>query len=148
MLAAIQLENYYISRIEMQYTPDSEFIENKKINFSHSINYEDINKVNVTIDCSVSDKSGLLLSISLVGYFKIVLNAEEDDRDDLLNDEEIRQLCEENTLAILFPYVRSAISDISLKANVDPIILPTINILALVKKEREKRKQQLETTKE
>ncbi|MNO83554.1 preprotein translocase subunit SecB [compost metagenome] len=144
MLAAIQLENYYVSRIEMNYTPESDLIENKKVEFSHEVNYDGQVGAAVTIGCSVSDKSGLLIDITMVGYFKIALQKEEDDDKeveiDVLNDH-IHKLCEENTLSILFPYVRSTISDISLKANAEPIILPTINIIALIKKEKEKEKE-------
>lgn len=36
-----------------------------------------------------------------------------------------------NSIAILFPYVRAFISTMSLQANVQPVILPTINLMGL-----------------
>lgn len=36
-----------------------------------------------------------------------------------------------NSLAILFPYIRAFVSTISLQANVQPILLPTINLMGL-----------------
>lgn len=36
-----------------------------------------------------------------------------------------------NSLAILFPYIRAFVSTISLQANVNPIMLPTINLLPI-----------------
>lgn len=39
----------------------------------------------------------------------------------------------QNGLAILFPYVRAIISDITRMANVPPVILPSINIIEYLK---------------
>ncbi|WP_313636285.1 protein-export chaperone SecB [Empedobacter sp.] len=36
-----------------------------------------------------------------------------------------------NSLAILFPYVRSFVSTITLQANIPPVILPTLNLTKL-----------------
>jgi preprotein translocase subunit SecB len=128
LLASIQLESYYINRIQFEYTPDSTNVEEKGVRFGHKIEYMSSSKVvEVTINCHISDESGLNLEIILVGVFKADI-----DEDETLDNPRIKELCERNTLSILFPYLRSAISDISLKANIDPIILPTINILALI----------------
>ena len=36
-----------------------------------------------------------------------------------------------NSLAILFPYIRSFVSTITLQANIPPVILPTLNLVKL-----------------
>ncbi|MBQ2321387.1 MAG: protein-export chaperone SecB, partial [Bacteroidales bacterium] len=36
-----------------------------------------------------------------------------------------------NSVAIIFPYIRAFVSTISLQANVNPIVLPTINLTGL-----------------
>jgi preprotein translocase subunit SecB len=36
-----------------------------------------------------------------------------------------------NSIAIIFPYIRAFVSTISLQANVQPVILPTINLMGL-----------------
>ena len=36
-----------------------------------------------------------------------------------------------NSIAILFPYIRAFVSTMSLQANVQPIMLPTINLTGL-----------------
>lgn len=36
-----------------------------------------------------------------------------------------------NSIAIIFPYVRAMVSTLTLQANIQPIILPTINLLFL-----------------
>lgn len=136
MYAAIQLQSYYISNISFTYTPESENIENKKVHFTHEIDYKDNHEVEVIISCSIEDESGLFLSVDLHGIFSVKAEVEDSKKWGY----EIKDLCERNTLSILFPYLRSAISDISLKANVDPIILPTINILAIMDEQKEKKK--------
>lgn len=124
MLAEIQLKKYYISDMDFKYTPHSESEIEKNVSFKHQVAYPSDNTVEVSIYCKVSDESGLEIKVTMKGIFAITSN--NADLDD------VRVLCERNTLAILFPYLRSAISDISLKANVEPIILPTVNIVALI----------------
>lgn len=36
-----------------------------------------------------------------------------------------------NCLAIVFPYIRAFVSTISLQANVQPVVLPTVNLMGL-----------------
>lgn len=43
---------------------------------------------------------------------------------------------EPNAIAILYPYVRSIISTYTTNSNVDPIILPTINVVEMLKQEK------------
>lgn len=43
-----------------------------------------------------------------------------------------------NALAILFPYARAIISNITANANIEPLILPTVNINSLIKHQKEK----------
>lgn len=138
MLASIQLENYYLSKIDYTYSENTDDEEGLKIGFNHEINYLDDQKLEVIINSFISD-SGLELEVSLNGYFRVKIDSEDGTDDD---PEIIKELCEKNTLSILFPYLRSAVSDISLKANIRPIILPTINIVKLI--EDQKEKQQIE----
>lgn len=127
MLAEIQLKHYYLSQIQMDYNPESEEMEKNRVQFGHDIAYLDEDEVEVIIYCSINDECGSKLDVTLHGIFEVQI--------DLLDEDErhrLKTLCERNTLSILFPYLRSAISDISVKANIRPIILPTINILALI----------------
>lgn len=45
--------------------------------------------------------------------------------------EEIPNYFYSNSIAILFPYIRSMVSTLTLQANVKPIILPTMNLTPL-----------------
>lgn len=61
------------------------------------------------------------ISVEILGFF-------ESDNDDI-NSEGFLP----NALAILYPYLRSTITNITANANVQPLILPTINILSYLK---------------
>lgn len=60
------------------------------------------------------------MSVSVVGYFKLIA------------DENIEKY-KANAVAVLFPYVRSIISTYTAAANVNPLILPTVNINKMLK---------------
>ncbi|WP_145153163.1 protein-export chaperone SecB [Paenibacillus xylanexedens] len=134
MLAAIQLKHYYVSNIQFKYSPDSEDIQNKNVEFSHDINYGEDDNVTVILSCKISDDAGLLLDVTLIGYFEVTFDGEDEEK----RGYNVKDLCERNTLSILFPYLRSTISDVSVKANTEPIILPTINIVQLIEEQKER----------
>lgn len=48
-----------------------------------------------------------------------------------LTFEEIPEFFYANSIAILFPYIRSMVSTVTLQANVQPLILPTLNLVSL-----------------
>jgi preprotein translocase subunit SecB len=56
--------------------------------------------------------------------------AEFEFKDDL-TFEEIPEFFYGNSIAILFPYIRSMVSTVTLQANVQPMILPTLNLVSL-----------------
>lgn len=129
MFSSLQFTNYYVSKIEYRYNPESSDVDEAEVNFSHEIKYENLDKIEVTINCKVTDEAGLHLEVELHGIFSVKID------EGSIDDPIIKTLCERNTLSILFPYLRSSISDISTKANIPPIILPTINVLAMLDKE-------------
>lgn len=126
MHATIQFIKYYVSKIDFRYNPKSDEVPEGSVNFKHEIEYQG-NDVKVTLICNVSDEAGLQADVELVGIFTL-----DTDSGIPSDSQYIKNLCERNTLSILFPYLRSIVSDLSLKANMSPIILPTINILALL----------------
>ena len=54
--------------------------------------------------------------------------------------EEIPEYFYPNWLAIIFPYVRAFVSTVSLQANVQPVVLPTINLMGLTEELKEQTK--------
>ena len=68
------------------------------------------------------------MKLEITGVFEIENNATE---------VEARGLAETNAIAILFPYLRAMVTTYSANANVEPIIIPPINVLKMVNDKKE-----------
>lgn len=66
------------------------------------------------------------VTVKLSGYFEI--EETEPDRETILN---------ENAVAILFPYLRAELTLITSQPEVEPLVLPAVNINAMMKQETE-----------
>lgn len=129
MKAVIQLIDYKLLNIEF-INWEREQTEPGGLSFGHEITVLDSDHLSVEMDCSVGDEDGedgVYIRVVLKGLFHI-----EHDLAQGFESETLQEIFERNTLSILFPYLRSAISDITLKANIDPVIIPTVNINALL----------------
>ena len=81
---------------------------------------EDNNEAHIKVTCLLNDVENLRkVTIEIVGIFEIVLKD--------ASEEEIKKILAVNGVAILFPYVRAAMSVISSLDNENSILLPTIN---------------------
>lgn len=69
------------------------------------------------------------IDVSMIGYFELSGKATE---------EQITNLCKINGTAIMFPYIRSAITDLTKITNMEPLILPAINIHKLIESQSRK----------
>ncbi|WP_239733679.1 protein-export chaperone SecB [Mammaliicoccus sp. M-M49] len=75
------------------------------------------------------DESPFDLSVSIVGFFEL--------NSDGYEEEEYINLLKVNAVAILYPYLRSIVTDITSKANAfNPLILPPMNIASMLKEEK------------
>jgi preprotein translocase subunit SecB len=66
--------------------------------------------------------------VSLTGYFSVV---------DIIERAQLTNLLEINGTAVLFPFVRSTVADITRISNISPVIIPLINIHNMMKKKEE-----------
>lgn len=123
--ASVDLKRMYFKHIEFIRSDDDFDSVELKVNFnkSHQFN-QDSSEAIVTLSCKVSDvdESLLSLDVTIVGVFRCHHDC-EDVR---------RTLLSKNTVAILFPYLRSQISLITTQPDMPPITLPPINIEALL----------------
>lgn len=78
-------------------------------------------RVSLTANIWSKEENGIKLEITLVGFFSC------DCEDENLK----RELLNKNTLAILFPYLRSQISLVTTQPDMLPITLQPINIVAM-----------------
>lgn len=81
---------------------------------------EDNKEAQIKVTCILNDFENLRkVTIEIVGIFEIAIKD--------ASQEEIKKLLAVNGVAILFPYVRAAMSVISSLDNENAILLPTIN---------------------
>lgn len=88
---------------------------------------EELYQINLGISISSSEDNPLPfnIEIEMVGEFEICLQ----DENEILKD----TLLNENAVAIMFPFLRSAVASLTTLANIPPLILPVTNF-ALQKK--------------
>lgn len=129
--SVLRFNNYIVNKIEF-YTNDDFEDDSVSIKFdvNRNIEYiegEDSNALLVTLDVKLFDDAKknnypFSMNLSLTGFFEI----------DDVTAEQRTSLAEVNAVAILFPYVRSIITTFTANANVNPLVLPPINIVKLI----------------
>lgn len=122
MDAVISLERYEIERLLYSRILDEH--KDKQDDLQIELNVyltEDKKKGKVAISAEYTDVDSIkMVSATINGYFEI--NVETDGENYLAT----------NGVAILFPYLRSAISMISTLDSDDAIVIPTYNVLNLI----------------
>ena len=119
------LDLYFPSFVFNQQRDNNDNEYNTSFNIEYAINSVDETKVKITIDTIVKNSSETLkLSLRTVGIFKI-------DKNDL-DSETFDHLAKTNTVAILFPYIRSQVSLLTTQPGLMPVIIPPFNITALI----------------
>lgn len=133
-MANITFEDYYVD--EMSYIENEEFDNDN----SNKLEMDTFPKANVYInedlalilfEITVGDfenaKCPFVCKLNIKAFFKYTVSDTEEDI------EELKILLTQNTIAILYPYVRSIISDLTLRSNKFPaFVLPTINVVKLM----------------
>lgn len=66
------------------------------------------------------------LCVELTGHFKATFVNE--------SEQTKKQLTTQNTVAILFPFLRSTVASLTLAANIPPVLLPVINLAGAFEK--------------
>lgn len=116
--------------VEESFWRDYSVSENLKVDleFSTSNKIEDndaIVEVTTNFQLIKDDKSFVKLNFKFVGFFSIM---EENPN---MNME---KFISNNSLALMFPYIREHITSVTSKSGIKPIMLPPINLKAIVKK--------------
>lgn len=81
---------------------------------------------------TVSDGEQFVVSSTFIAKFECKFSSE-------ITDEVKTILIEQNTLSIMFPFLRSQIAMLTCVPNMEPIVLPTININAYIQNRRGKK---------
>lgn len=82
-------------------------------------------ELNSVLNLQHEEIDKLKLSCTFVGVFSVIEDCENMNIVDFIKD---------NSAAIMFPYIREHISTVTQKAGVMPILLPPINVIALLNK--------------
>ncbi|WP_035571558.1 protein-export chaperone SecB [Halonatronum saccharophilum] len=129
-LSNFYFDDYSIDDIEFNLNHDfeNEGIQVKADTEVEVSKKEDENKGLVKITILIWDNANkenypFRLKISIIGQFSA---------DCAMEENQFHEMCRYNGSAILLPFLRSAITDITKVANVTPLILPLINVQNLL----------------
>lgn len=129
--AKITFSNYMVTELHYEQNSNYDFDAEKldvDFNIKSKVQISQTNAaVSLSIICGRDDNSEcpFIIRVSLMGIFEYEGN---------IKSEEAKSLLTTNAIAILFPYLRSLVSDISGKSNIYPQYkLPLINVVAMLK---------------
>lgn len=122
--SVLTLKNLYFEKIDFKRPSEMP----KKFSFDCDSTYRktDETEFEVKLTCNIFAEDQLVLDIVLVGIF-----------DNKGSDPEVtEEINEENTVAIMFPYLRAEISLITAQPNFPTLNLPPMNINAMMADKR------------
>lgn len=118
------LKNIMITEGTFKRSEDSlEDIE-LRVSVSHNVEQLSEEEYKITLELNVADPDGKL-SVFVKGM--AIFETKQENR----------MLIERNTLAIMFPYFRSYVSTLTTQPGMTPIVLPAMNIMAMLAQKNE-----------
>ena len=122
----IQMLDLYFSKFDFKQERGTDSKEyNTSFQIEYAINSEDDTKVRVVVDTTVTNEvQSVVLNVQTVGIFKV-------DKLDI-DDATYEHLIKANTVAIIFPFIRSQVSLLTTQPGMMPVMIPPININALI----------------
>ena len=122
--AKFQLTNYFFNKLELNFEKDIP----KNINVNFDVRGEYLSENNL-FDIHLKftafpkeDREDIFITVNCVGNFKF---------ENVNSIDEIPPYFYANAIAILFPYLRSSVSILTVQANVTALVLPTLNLIEL-----------------
>lgn len=113
---------FYFDKCTFERKADPVPVEGKinyQFNFDRSITRIDTNNYSVSLQCNIfTDQKEVEMHVRIVGKFAV------DSEDEKVK----RQLVSKNTVAIMFPYLRSQITLLTAQSGLPPVVLPVVNI--------------------
>lgn len=103
--------------------------------FNLNIKYKDKKRTEATLLFTTElgdeglQKYPFYIKACILGVFSLEIKDQEDENTIINN------MYKKNAVAILYPYMRSLVSDLSSKGNEMPLILPPINVGAMIENE-------------
>lgn len=122
-VAKFRFSEYQILKSSIAISDISTIDEDIEIEITHTSGVNDeYNKFKLTLDLSITDKSGsLAINVIADGFFEFDSDLSESEKISFFNV---------NAPAILFPYVRAYVTALTALSGVPPVVMPTINLAA------------------
>ena len=111
--------------------------------YTFSIEYaerkDNKNIIRVQVSTKITDNEEKLeLNLDTVAFFKL------DNQGEKISEQTAEQILKKNTVAIMFPFIRSQVSILTTQPGMIPIVMPPININALVDDMQEPKEKKAE----
>lgn len=134
MKAVLQFKDFHVLETIYKNNPfitvEDDINLQPNIFYKLDVNPENIRQAIVRLGIELGDSKlkeiNFYVKVIIAGLFDIVSDIKN------LNEEQILHFYRVNAVAILFPYLRSIVSDLTGKGSEAPIILPTMNIAAMI----------------
>lgn len=125
----LQMNELYFSKYDfVQTREDNDTDYETSFQIEYAVNNQNASKFRIKINTTVKNKTeSVLLNLETIGVFTVDKEGVNDDIGD--------HLIKVNTVAIMFPFIRSQISLLTTQPGLEPILLPPININALMDSE-------------
>ncbi len=129
-ISSLKFTNYVVDEVNFMTNPKA---PKKNIwNLGFDINNvtdvnEERNKMKIDLMVSIfegQEDAPFYMKVKITGYFELV------------GEDDINKF-EANAIAIMYPYLRAIVSTYTASANVSPVILPAINVNAMLKNKKE-----------
>ena len=138
----LKFHSYTVKEMDFKLSPayyNDEYDEKLSIGIGHEVEIDSDNRqAIVCLTCNIGDEnsgSPFVLNVAVEGEFSYHSNNDEDPS--------FERISEINATAILYPYLRSIVTDITKAANISPVILPVANIHKLLSKKDNKEEKSL-----
>ena len=117
--------------------------EKSQYAYTFSIEYaerkDNKNIIRVQVSTKITDNEEKLeLNLDTVAFFKL------DNQGEKISEQTAEQILKKNTVAIMFPFIRSQVSILTTQPGMIPIVMPPININALVDDMQEPKEKKAE----
>lgn len=133
--------NYNVIETYYKCNPSLE-LEDEEVSprFDIKVHYKDKKREKALIlfqielgDIELKDNTFYLKAL-VMGNFSLEIKETKEETTEAERKEFIDHMYQKNTISILYPYLRSLVSDLSSKGSESPIILPPMNIISMVEK--------------
>lgn len=125
----LRLRNYLVEHIHYEFNENFKFLQEQvQISPTFGRKIEQLDNVLYKVSLKVEipkENSPFFVDVQIAGYFEIDKDLEEQSR---------KVFLEENAIAILFPFLRSIVAQVTSNGSLPPYVIPVMNITEMIDK--------------